>query len=215
MQKNMLIVALAGLLIGGAGGFLVGSHAASPWYGKEHKKPSDVPSHMHMMHDGSLMRNSDAAMSEYNAHMMDMMVTSERAFIEGMIPHHQEAVKTASEVLSRGGSTPAVRELATNIVKAQEREIEDMKQWYETWYGVPYEDRGTYMNMMRPLDALSGAELDRAFLEDMIPHHMGAIMMAKSVTPYLERAELRTLTEAIIATQAEEITTMRELQQDL
>lgn len=148
-------------------------------------------------------------------HMMHMMVASEQEFIEGMIPHHQEAVDTAKEVIARGATTPAIKELVENIVMAQEAEIAKMKQWYESWYGTPYEDTGTYEPMMRELETLSGIGIDQAFLEDMIMHHMGAIMMARSVQPHIEHEEIQTLTEAIITTQSQEIQEMRAMLTEL
>jgi uncharacterized protein (DUF305 family) len=144
-------------------------------------------------------------------HMMSMMVASEREFIDGMIPHHQEAVDTAREVIARGGSTPEIKQLAQNIVVAQEKEIAEMKVWYETWYKEPYKDNGKYSSMMRELATLSGKELDRVFLEDMIMHHMGAIMMARSVQPYIEHPEMEKLTQAVVTTQSTEIGEMRQM----
>jgi uncharacterized protein (DUF305 family) len=38
-----------------------------------------------------------------------------------------------------------------------------------------------YEPMMRDLSALSGDALDQAFLEDMIPHHMMAVMMSQQL----------------------------------
>jgi uncharacterized protein (DUF305 family) len=143
--------------------------------------------------------------------MQQMLVTSEREFIEKMIPHHQEAIDTAREVLARGGTTPEVRTLMEGIIEAQSREIVSMRQWHETWFGTPYRDTGEYTPMMRELAGLSGAELDHAFLEDMIPHHMGAIMMARSIQPHIEHGELAELTEAIVEIQSAEIVLMREL----
>jgi uncharacterized protein (DUF305 family) len=34
---------------------------------------------------------------------------------------------------------------------------------------------------MRDLEGLTGGALDRAFLEDMIPHHMMAVMMSQQL----------------------------------
>jgi len=140
-----------------------------------------------------------------------MMVSSEKEFLTEMIPHHQEAVDTAKQVLARGATTPEIRTLMENIVKAQEKEIGDMKAWYEEWYGQPYRPSNAYQPMMRDLSKLNGVELDKAFLEDMVMHHMGAIMMAHSVQGAIEHEEVRNLTKAIVTTQSEEIALMRKL----
>lgn len=50
------------------------------------------------------------------------------AFIQGMIPHHQGAVDMANIILEHGDDEEA-KELARNIIKAQEEEIEWMKNW--------------------------------------------------------------------------------------
>ncbi len=181
----------------------------------------DVPSGMHRMPDGSLMsngpttstNNTDSGMGMMGGmdHSM-MMVKSEREFLEGMIPHHQEAVDTAKEVIARGGSTPEIRKLAEDIVVAQEKEIAMMKEWYQNWYGEVYEaDPKDYKPMMRDLSKLSGAALDKVFLEDMIMHHMGAIMMTQSVQPHIEHKEMTHLTKAITESQTEEIRLMRRM----
>ena len=144
-----------------------------------------------------------------------MMVSSEREFVAGMIPHHQEAVDTANEVLARGGSTEAMQTLAEDIIAAQEKEIADLLQWHEDWYGVTYEPDGSYQPMMRDLSELSGADLDRQFLTDMIPHHEGAIMMANSVRPYVTHEEISLMADAIVSTQAAEIALMQQLLTEL
>jgi len=69
--------------------------------------------------------------------------------------------------------------------------------------------------MMRELAGLSGAELDQRFLEDMVMHHMGAIMMARSVQPHIEHQEIEVLSQAIVETQTAEIELMRDLLKSL
>jgi uncharacterized protein (DUF305 family) len=55
-----------------------------------------------------------------------------------------------------------------------------MNAWIAEWY--PEQDRDTaYRPMMRDLSGLSGDELDRTFLEDMISHHMAAVMMSQQL----------------------------------
>jgi len=138
-------------------------------------------------------------------------ITSERAFLEHMIPHHEEAVITSSLVLERGATLRPLTELATAIVSSQDKEIDQMKEWYQTWYEVPYEDTGVYAPMMRPLEGLYGAELDRVFLEDMILHHEGAIVAAEAVLKLSISKEIEALAKGIISAQETEINLMREL----
>jgi uncharacterized protein (DUF305 family) len=188
------------LLIGGVGGYLLNNNSNYPV-----RPMNEVMPEVSQMPGGPMM-GTDNGMGH-----MGMTVSSEREFIEGMIPHHQEAIDTAGEVLERGGTTPEMVELAENIIIAQKREIENMKDWYEAWYGVSYQDTDDYDPMMRDLSNLSGAEIDRTFLEDMIMHHMGAIMMARSVQPYVEHQEMEDLTKAVVDTQSKEIQQMRNI----
>jgi uncharacterized protein (DUF305 family) len=57
----------------------------------------------------------------------------DRAFIDAMIPHHQSAIEM-SEVALENSDNPKIKKLAENIVSAQQKEIEQMKQWREEWY---------------------------------------------------------------------------------
>ena len=201
MKQNTILIAVVALLIGGIGGYVIADRDGYGMSGMNHSMMTsdDQRSDSMPMGDMGGMNHSS------------MMVTSEREFVSGMIPHHQEAVDTANEVLARGGSIPEVRELAEAIVVAQETEIAMLKQWHLAWYGEAYAEDDTYQPMMRDLSQLSGAELDRRFLEDMIPHHMGAIMMAKSVRPYIEHSEITDMADAIMETQSAEIKLMNEL----
>jgi uncharacterized protein (DUF305 family) len=58
---------------------------------------------------------------------------SDKAFIDAMIPHHQSAIVMA-QVAYEKSENPEIKELAGNIVSAQQSEIEQMKQWREEWY---------------------------------------------------------------------------------
>jgi uncharacterized protein (DUF305 family) len=103
--------------------------------------------------------------------MGDMMhmVTSEEQFIAEMIPHHQEAIDT-SRIIVTNTQDPMVRQIAQNIIDGQSNEVEILKTWLADWYSssdyVPM-----YQNMMRPLDKLSGHDLDDRYMKDMIMHH--------------------------------------------
>ena len=214
-ESIIIIIGLGVLVVGAIGYSYVNKQSMNTAMNMDMSKQDAVPVGMHKMPDGSLMGNGTAPTNPSMMGGMDhsmMMVKSEREFLQGMIPHHLEAVDTAKEVIARGGSTPEIKKLANDIVVAQEKEIAMMKGWYQNWYGVAYDvDKNAYTPMMRNLGNLSGATLDKVFLEDMIMHHEGALMMAQSVQPYIKNQEITALTTAIMETQTKEITLMKKL----
>jgi uncharacterized protein (DUF305 family) len=113
------------------------------------------------------------------AGMADMQVTDEFGYLTMMIPHHEEAIASA-RVLQAGTDRPGMRAFAQSIVYTQSREVNQMRAWLATWY--PGRDTTVdYTPMMRDLTGLRGDALDRAFLQDMIPHHMAAVMMSQQL----------------------------------
>jgi uncharacterized protein (DUF305 family) len=108
---------------------------------------------------------------------MPAAVASEFDYLAGMIPHHEEAI-TAARILQRDTERQEVRAFAAAIIETQSAEVDQMKSWLAAWY--PGRDIGVvYQPMMRDLMGLTGSALDRAFLNDMIPHHMVAVMMSQ------------------------------------
>lgn len=108
--------------------------------------------------------------------MMMSMSSSEAEYLAEMIPHHEEAVRAAGE-LTRS-PRPVMREFGEDIVRTQSAQIEQMREWLDAWYPGQREDTA-YRPMMRDLSRLTGDALDRAFLEDMVGHHMMAVMMSQ------------------------------------
>ncbi len=56
----------------------------------------------------------------------------DKAFIQEMIPHHQMAVMMSRMIAN--SSRPEMRELGQAIIQSQTAEINQMQQWYQTWY---------------------------------------------------------------------------------
>ncbi len=199
MDKKNILVATGALILG----IIIGLISDCPWFQSQNW-------HSDTMMDRNNDRNTAGMNMNHSMHGM-MSVKNEQEFLEHMIPHHEEAVETAKDVLARGGTTEGIRTLLNNVITAQEKEIADMKAWYASWYGKDYYDTGSYQKMMRDLSNLSGADLDRAWLEDMIHHHMGAIMMAESIEDKTTHEELYELGHNITKTQSEEIALMKKL----
>ena len=84
-----------------------------------------------------------------------------------------------------------------------------MGAWHAEWYGEAAVASESHQAMMPDLSTLSGKELDRAFLEGMIEHHMGALTMAQQVSANIEHPEIGVLVQTIAEAQSEEIISMR------
>ena len=54
-------------------------------------------------------------------------------FIDAMSMHHQGAVAMAKEALEKS-TRPEIKQLANNIIQAQNKELNQMKQWRKAWY---------------------------------------------------------------------------------
>ncbi len=143
------------------------------------------------------------------------------AFAQQMIPHHRQAVDMAALAGDRS-TNPAVLDLAQRIQSAQEPEIEQMRGWLTGWgqTEMPDEmdgmDHGSMEGMMSDddmasLEGLTGPAFDEAFIEMMIRHHEGAISMANTVLSDSADPNVRSMAEAIITAQQDEIDEMRNL----
>jgi uncharacterized protein (DUF305 family) len=106
------------------------------------------------------------------------MARTEFAFLTQMIAHHQEAVDAAGELARSGRSQ--MRAFGRDIVATQTAQIEQMQAWLADWYPGRSTDVD-YQPMMRDLSGLSGDRLDRVFLQDMVGHHMAAVMMSQQL----------------------------------
>lgn len=140
----------------------------------------------------------------------DVFVDSEYEFLVHMIPHHREAVDSA-EFLKENTEREEMRDFAEEIIQTQSAEIEDMEGWLQAWY-PDREHEVQYEPMMGDYENLSGEALDRTFLEDMIPHHMEAVMMSQQLLMrgLAEHEEMVALAQNIRDTQWEEIHRMEQ-----
>lgn len=67
-------------------------------------------------------------------------------------------------------------------------------------------------SMTSELDGKQGDEFDKAFIEQMIMHHQGAVQMAEAALLNAKREEIKQLSREIISAQNTEIKMMQEWQ---
>jgi len=157
-------------------------------------------------------------------------------FLQGMIPHHTQAVEM-SKLAAQRASTPQVKDLAARIEAAQQPEIDQMNGLLQAWNasvsptngpsmtgmnhgdmgGTGQPEHGSMPGMMsdqqmQQLDQVSGPAFDRMFLQMMIQHHQGAITMSKTELTDGQDPDAKALAQNIINAQQREITEMQTLQ---
>jgi len=143
---------------------------------------------------------------------------SDAAFVAEMAPHHESAIEMA-EIAQDRAEHPEIKALADDIVRTQSSEIETLGAISERLGGVADASLGLSPDEMgmASMDtaALETAKpFDRAFIDMMIPHHQGAIEMARIELADGSDAEAKALAEDIIAAQSREIEEMNEWRTD-
>ncbi|MFF1386238.1 DUF305 domain-containing protein [Arthrobacter sp. NPDC058288] len=191
-------LALAGCSTGSSGSAATSSPASTG---------SSMPG---MDHGPGMMSSSTpAAAAEHNA--------ADAMFAQGMIPHHEQAVEMSEMMLQKKDIPAAVTGLATRIKAAQAPEIETMTGWLKGWNESTTMGAGHTMDGMmgeddlKQLEAAQGTEAAKLFLKQMIAHHQGAVMMAKTETSQGKNADAIKLGKNIVTAQEAEIKEMQDL----
>jgi uncharacterized protein (DUF305 family) len=149
-----------------------GHHDAmmSPHWDSRTDRPRDREEPPHVRGPGGMMSGTGPMHGE--------QAGTEYAYLAKMVAHHQEAVAAARQ-LARSDSAE-MRDFGESVVASQTAQIEKMQGWLANWYP----DRSgqvVYQPMMRDLSGLEGDRLDQLFLQDMVRHHMGAVMMSQQL----------------------------------
>ena len=140
---------------------------------------------------------------------------SDERFIDAMVPHHQGAIEMAQVALENAEHSEILA-LAEEIVAAQETEIGQLKSIKQEQFGtsevsmdMSKEEMEGMGMAMDPQELAIQEPFDKAFIDNMIPHHESAIEMAQVVLEESENPEIREIAGTIVDAQEREIEQMR------
>jgi uncharacterized protein (DUF305 family) len=163
-------------------------------------------------------------------------------FARDMQTHHQQAVDMAMIEYQRT-TNPALRTLAYDIATSQAQQAGQMYGWLRIWGytqsgaddlmtwmrghpGHPSSSTATSREVwaamglasedqMKGLRAASGTSGDRMFLDLMIAHHKGGVLMGQAALAEAGQPVVRQLATAIVNAQQVEIQAMEQLRSSL
>jgi uncharacterized protein (DUF305 family) len=117
-------------------------------------------------------------------------VEADVRFMQDMIRHHAQALEMTRLVAERT-EDGSIRRVAQRIDASQQDEIATMRRWLEargeaTAPGAAHAGHQLMPGMLTPeamaaLAAARGEDFDRLFLESMIRHHEGALVMVRDL----------------------------------
>lgn len=147
--------------------------------------------------------------------------SAEVTFTRDMVAHHEQAIEMALILRERGVSEDLAA-LTLDIVLTQQAQIGQMQGWLAVWgrplagARAPMEGMGPQMGMatrqqVNALRTLPLAEAEVQFLQFMIRHHQGALMMARDVDASTDRTVISNFARSLIAAQESEIVVMGDL----
>ena len=140
---------------------------------------------------------------------------SDERFIDAMVPHHQGAIEMAQVALGNA-EHPEILALAEEIVAAQETEIGQLNAIKQEQFGTSEVSMDMSTEQIEEMGmTIDSQELanqdpfDKAFIDNIIPHHESAIEMVQVVLEESENPEIREIAGAIVEAQEREIEQMR------
>ena len=155
--------------------------------------------------------------------------TYDLRWLDAMVQHHTGALRMSAFVFDIG--QPGVGALAKQIWRDQAQEIKAMGQWRKAWYPeapvypVALKTGGD-PNSMESLERMSAAHIQAMqmmgstptresrvtwFLEGMLAHHGGALVMAHDALRKSSNPTIRRLAREIIVAQRREIIELRRM----
>ena len=146
-------------------------------------------------------------------------------FIRCMVPHHQAAIYMCENLLQYTRYEPLIH-IAEQIIKMQTTGIEQMEEIAKTTQGFFNMPRDVNMYIERYLEITKNMiekmknsprciNINLSFVNEMIPHHEGAIAMCENLLQYRIDPRLKVVADSIIKEQSEGVKQLKQVQKNL
>lgn len=151
----------------------------------------------------SVLEKSETTPPE-NSQEHSIVSTDDKSFYEHMIPHHDEAIDVTLYTMNYV-QDPDLKQFMSTVIAVQATQSEKMKKSYNARFGYPSTPLPSYVPMMRDLTKLTGKEMEKQYIQDMIPHHEAAVKMAETVLATTTDSEVKEYAQDIARDQTSEI----------
>lgn len=152
--------------------------------------------------------------------------SAEAGFLRDMQTHHSQAVEMSMIIRDRT-EDPDLFALSTDIALTQSTQMGGMQGYLEAW-GLPFagtqypmewmghEEGGLMPGMatteqIQQLTDLPVAEAEVLFLQLMIRHHQGGVMMAEEILARSDEPQIELMADRVVLLQDSEIDTMNQM----
>lgn len=140
-------------------------------------------------------------------------------FINQMIPHHRAAIHMSRNLLMYTTNIP-LQNIAQNIIKEQTQSIRNMQDIQNCCLSLhnSQDQINSYFNKYNSItwtmfenmqNAPTNNDINISFMNEMIPHHEGAVRLSKNALEHCICPQLIPILEAIITSQEKGISEMK------
>jgi len=226
MKTGWLALILVAIASATGGWFAISSRADSNQNQAPNANRHDSSGMRGMMQHGNMQHGSGMMNHSMAMDLGPADANYDLRFIDAMRLHHRGAIAMAKEAEQKS-QRREIKSLARNIIIAQNREENELlRKWREQWYPQASGEPVTYGSQGKPTVPMSkqqrqsmsmmmdlgtaDAKFDLRFMNAMIAHHQGAVMMAKDALSKSKRPEIKQLSQEIVKSQQAEIDQMKQ-----
>lgn len=129
MNKESILYGVIGILVGA----ILAGFGAAYAVNNSHQGMMNMMGMHSSTNSQGMMNDSDMSMADMTGSLKDKTGDDfDKAFISGMIAHHQGAIDMAN-LAKQNAKHDEIKNLAKDIITAQNKEINEMKSWQSQW----------------------------------------------------------------------------------